>query len=190
MVNRRVGKAARFIAHARKTRAQHGHGATRQPKAVNHDNHVMFCMFQIMFRCLRPFRANSGIGLRILNITLAHLTGLDKHNYITNYIAMNKNYLRAIPREWRNLSKVFTALGDEHRQRILLTFSPGERLNVGQIVEVSTLSRSAVSHHLRLLRDAGILHSRKEGKEVFFWIDKNFLIDAFETVAGFIRDNA
>ncbi len=126
----------------------------------------------------------------LLNITLAHLAGLDKHNYITNYIAMNKNYLRAIPREWRNLSKVFTALGDEHRQRILLTFSPGERLNVGQIVQVSTLSRSAVSHHLRLLRDAGILHSRKEGKEVFFWIDKNFLIDAFETVAGFIRDNA
>lgn len=103
---------------------------------------------------------------------------------------MNKNYMRAIPRQWRNLSKVFTALGDEHRQRILLTFSPGERLNIGQIAEVSTLSRSAVSHHLHLLKDAGILHSRKEGKEVYFWIDKNFLIDAFETVVLFIRANA
>jgi ArsR family transcriptional regulator len=38
------------------------------------------------------------------------------------------------------MSRVFTALGDEHRQRILLTFEPGERLNVGQIAEVSTLS--------------------------------------------------
>ncbi len=123
-------------------------------------------------------------------LTLAQPTSLDKQNYITNYIVMNKNYMRAIPREWRNLSKVFTALGDEHRQRILLTFSPGERLNIGQIVDVATLSRSAVSHHLRLLKEAGILQSRKEGKEVYFWIDKNFLLNAFETVSAFVRENA
>ena len=102
---------------------------------------------------------------------------------------MNRNYLRAIPKEWRDISKVYTALGDEHRQRILLTFSPGERLNVGQIVEVSTLSRSAVSHHLKILRDAGVLQSRKEGKEVYFWINKAFLIEAMETVVDYIRRN-
>jgi ArsR family transcriptional regulator, arsenate/arsenite/antimonite-responsive transcriptional repressor len=97
--------------------------------------------------------------------------------------------MRAIPREWRNISKVYTALGDEHRQRILLTFERGERLNVGQIVEVSTLSRSAVSHHLKILRDAGVLQSQKEGKEVYFWINKEFLVDAMETVVDYIRSN-
>lgn len=102
---------------------------------------------------------------------------------------MNRNYMRAIPREWRNISKVYTALGDEHRQRILLTFGRGERLNVGQIVEVSTLSRSAVSHHLKILRDAGVLQSQKEGKEIYFWINKAFLVDAMETVADYIRSN-
>jgi DNA-binding transcriptional ArsR family regulator len=95
--------------------------------------------------------------------------------------------MRAIPREWLTISKVYTALGDEHRQRILLTFEPGEQLNVGQIVEVSTLSRSAVSHHLKTLRDAGVLLSEKRGKEVYFWINKNFVIDAMETVVTFIR---
>jgi ArsR family transcriptional regulator, arsenate/arsenite/antimonite-responsive transcriptional repressor len=103
---------------------------------------------------------------------------------------MNRNYLRAIPKEWRNISKVYTALGDEHRQRILLTFERGERLNVGQIVEVSTLSRSAVSHHLKILREAGALQSRKEGKEVYFWINRDFLIDAMETVVEYIRGHA
>src|SRR5258706_11190724 len=103
---------------------------------------------------------------------------------------MKTNYLRALPREWRTLSRAFTALGDEHRQRILLTFESGERLNVGQIVAVSTLSRSAVSHHLRLLREAGVLLSRKEGKEVYFWINKEFLIEAMETVVGHIKRNA
>ena len=103
---------------------------------------------------------------------------------------MKKNYMRAIPAQWRNISKVFTALGDEHRQRILLTFEPGERLNIGQIVEVSTLSRTTVSHHHKVLREAGVLESVKEGKEVYFWLDKDFLVNALQTVTGYIQEKA
>ena len=97
--------------------------------------------------------------------------------------------MRAIPKEWRGLAKVYSALGDEHRQRILLTFEPGERLNIAQIVEVSTLGRTAVSHHLRTLKDAGVLKSEKQGKEVYFWINKPFLVDAMETVVDYIKKN-
>jgi ArsR family transcriptional regulator, arsenate/arsenite/antimonite-responsive transcriptional repressor len=103
---------------------------------------------------------------------------------------LNRNYLRAIPREWRTISRAFTALGDEHRQRILLTFESGERLNVGQVVEVSTLSRSAVSHHLKLLKDSGVLESEKVGKEVFYWVNKPFLEESLKAVLGYIRDKA
>src|SRR6186997_2088485 len=113
---------------------------------------------------------------------------LTSHNQITKNMVMNRNYLRAIPREWRTISRAFTVLGDEHRQRILLTFEPGERLNVGQIVEVSTLSRSAVSHHLKLLREAGVLASEKVGKEVYYWIDKAFLEEALTAVLDYIRE--
>ncbi len=120
-------------------------------------------------------------------MSLSRKSRLDEHNQIINHVGMNKNYMRAIPKAWRNISKVFTALGDEHRQRILLTFEPGERLNVGQIVAVSTLSRSAVSHHLKILREAGVLDSVKEGKEVYFWIAKDFLLEALEIVMGHIR---
>ena len=119
-----------------------------------------------------------------------HESPIDKRIDMTNYMVMNKNYMKAIPIEWRNISRVFTALGDEHRQRILLTFEPGERLNVGQIVDVSTLSRSAVSHHLKVLREAGVLESEKEGKEVYFWLNKGFLVDALETVTAFLREKA
>ena len=103
---------------------------------------------------------------------------------------MRKNYLQAIPREWRTISRAFTALGDEHRQRILLTFEPGERLNVGQIVEVSTLSRSAVSHHLKILKAANVLASEKVGKEVYYWVDKAFLEESLAAVLVFIKENA
>ena len=101
---------------------------------------------------------------------------------------MRKNYLQAIPREWRTISAAFTALGDEHRQRMLLMFEPGERLNVGQIVEVSTLSRSAVSHHLQVMRDAGVLESEKVGKEVYYWVNKVFLEESLEAVLAYIRE--
>ena len=102
---------------------------------------------------------------------------------------MRRNYLQAIPREWRTISRAFTALGDEHRQRILLTFERGERLNVGQIVEVSTLSRSAVSHHLKLLKSAQVLASEKVGKEVYYWVDRKFLEESLEAVLDYIRQN-
>ena len=100
---------------------------------------------------------------------------------------MNKDYTKAIPASWKNVSRVFTALGDEHRQRILLTFEPGERLNVGQIVEVSTLSRSAVSHHLKILRDAGVLDREKIGKEVYFWLNKKQVKESLVAVIDYLK---
>jgi ArsR family transcriptional regulator len=81
---------------------------------------------------------------------------------------MRPSYARAIPRAWRRTARIFVALGDEHRQRILLMFEPGEHLTVGQIVAASTLSRSAVAHHLKVLREARILHGRKIGKEMWY----------------------
>lgn len=101
---------------------------------------------------------------------------------------MRTDYLRALPPEFKAIARVFTALGDEHRQRILLTFEPGERLNVGQIVEVSTLSRSAVSHHLQLLKFAGVLDSEKVGKEVYYWINKQFVDESLSAVLEYIRE--
>jgi DNA-binding transcriptional ArsR family regulator len=98
--------------------------------------------------------------------------------------------MRTVPVPWRNISRIFTALGDENRQRILLTFEPGERLRVGQIVEVSPLSRTAVSHHLKVLREAGVLQSAKEGKEVFLWLNKDSLVDALQVVTDYIQDKS
>jgi DNA-binding transcriptional ArsR family regulator len=101
---------------------------------------------------------------------------------------MNRNYSRTIPQRWRNTAKMFMALGDEHRQRILLTFEPGERLNVGQIAEVSTLTRSTVSHHLKLLHFAGVLRTEKIGKEVFYWIDYAGVRTALQNVLDYVED--
>ena len=103
---------------------------------------------------------------------------------------MNKNYMRSLPKEWRAMASVFVALGDEHRQRIMLTFERGERLTVGQISAVSTLSRPAVSHHLKILRAAGLLDDEKIGKEVFLSVNKALLVSTLSDVLDFVKSEA
>lgn len=102
---------------------------------------------------------------------------------------MKKDYRTLIPPHWQEMAKVFVALGDEHRQRIVLLFEPGERLNVGQIAEASTLSRSTVSHHLKVLREAGVLQSEKIAKGVWFWINRDYLLEVFGNVVDYIQDS-
>lgn len=103
---------------------------------------------------------------------------------------MRPSYARAIPRAWRETARLFVALGDEHRQRIILMFEPGERLNVGQIVAASTLSRSAVAHHLKVLREAGVLRSEKVGKEVWYRTDPDTVRDALSAILNYIAANS
>src|SRR6266478_1189092 len=102
---------------------------------------------------------------------------------------MRPSYARAIPAAWRRTAGIFTALGDPHRQRIVLMFEPGESLNVGQIVSASTLSRSAVAHHLKVLREAGVLHSEKIGKEVWYHPDPDAVRIALTDVLEFLDDH-
>ena len=102
---------------------------------------------------------------------------------------MRSHYEHALPLEWVPMSKVFSALGDEQRQRILLLFERGERLNISRIVAASPLSRTAITHHLRVLHDVGVLRSEKVGKEVFFWIDTAYVTEAVGSVLAYIQDN-
>ena len=102
---------------------------------------------------------------------------------------MRRAYARAIPAAWRRIARIFVALGDPHRQRILLMFEPGERLNVGQIVAGSTLSRTAVAHHLRVLREAGVLKREKAGREVYFWPDVAVVQSALTAVQEYLAEH-
>jgi len=62
---------------------------------------------------------------------------------------------------------VLRALGDENRMRIVLALRR-QPLCVCQIVELVQLAASTVSEHLMILKTAGILASRKEGRWVYY----------------------
>jgi DNA-binding transcriptional ArsR family regulator len=93
-----------------------------------------------------------------------------------------------IPTEWKNISDLFIALGDEQRQRVLLAFEKEERLNILQIVASSKLGRTAVTHHLKILHRSGALSSEKIGKEVFFWVNKTHIMTEIQNVLDYIKN--
>lgn len=93
-----------------------------------------------------------------------------------------------IPPAWSDISDLFVALGDAHRQRILLAFEKQERMSILQIVEGSQLSRTAVTHHLKVLERGGALQSEKVGKEVYFWVNKAWMSEALQNVLKYIQE--
>lgn len=68
------------------------------------------------------------------------------------------------------ISDLFRALADETRARIVYCLAQ-EELCVCDLAVLFDLSRPAVSHHLRILRDLKLVRSRREGKFVYYTID-------------------
>lgn len=66
------------------------------------------------------------------------------------------------------VSDVFKQLSDSNRVRIFWLLSHQEAcvVNIAAMLEMSS---PAVSHHLRSLAESGLLESRREGKEVYYW---------------------
>lgn len=76
-----------------------------------------------------------------------------------------------LPDPWAAHPRFFAALGDTIRQQILLLFETNEQICVNEIARLFRLSRPAISHHLKVLRDANVLLSEKRGKEVYYRVN-------------------
>lgn len=66
-------------------------------------------------------------------------------------------------------AKILTAIGDETRQHLILEMMKMGNcmgVRVGDITKKTNLSRPAVSHHLQIMKDAGIVKVRKEGTKI------------------------
>jgi len=68
----------------------------------------------------------------------------------------------------------FRALGDETRLRLLETLATGERC-VSDLMDALGLGQSLVSHHLRALREAGLVTVRRDGRRIHYAISASAL---------------
>lgn len=78
-----------------------------------------------------------------------------------------------ITNKFKICRSAISAMGDETRQLILLTLleSDFNGIRVGEITEKTHLSRPAVSHHLKILKDAQIVNVRREGTKNYYYLD-------------------
>ena len=78
-----------------------------------------------------------------------------------------------------HVAELFRAFSDTSRVRIVSALLTGE-MNISALAEIVGISESAVSHHMRGLRQMHMVQSRRDGKEVYYRIDDEHIIALFQ----------
>ena len=76
--------------------------------------------------------------------------------------------------KWHKIANVFKTLSDPTRLKIVHTIMERE-LRVCDIAAILNMSLPAVSYHLKLLKDARLIKYRREGKNIYYYIDNHLL---------------
>ena len=85
-------------------------------------------------------------------------------------------------------ARLLKALADPTRLRILSLLSRHEgEVCVFEIVESFTLEQPTISHHLRILRDAGLVDCRKKGLWAYYYVRREALSRAQEVINGLVE---
>ena len=88
---------------------------------------------------------------------------------------MHKIPTQLIPRA----ASFFKVVGDETRMKILCTIAEKE-LCVNDIADAVVMTKSAVSHQLRLLKEEGLVKARRDGKNIFYSLDDQHVVDILD----------
>ena len=71
----------------------------------------------------------------------------------------------------QDYAPIFAALGDRTRLALIAKLCSGKARSISELAQDSALSRQAITKHLRVLKDAGIVCSRRAGRESQFQFD-------------------
>lgn len=99
-----------------------------------------------------------------------------------------KNDIKKLAENFEQCRKILVALGDENRQHMILEMMQMGKCNgvrVNEITEKTHLSRPAVSHHLQILKDAGILKVRHEATKNYYYFDPD--MKSFQQLIGMLQ---
>jgi DNA-binding transcriptional ArsR family regulator len=87
-----------------------------------------------------------------------------------------------------HVAELFRAFSDTSRVMILSALLDGEK-NVTTLAELVGVSESAVSHHMRGLRQMHLVTARRNGKEVYYRMDDSHLITLFKQGIEHVRSD-
>jgi DNA-binding transcriptional ArsR family regulator len=87
-----------------------------------------------------------------------------------------------------HVAELFRAFSDTSRVRIMSALLGGQK-NVGALAELVGISESAVSHHMRGLRQMRLVATRKDGKEVYYRVEDPHIIALFQQGVRHIQED-
>lgn len=101
-----------------------------------------------------------------------------------NQIHAQENYLDSSVVS--KLSSFFKVLGDETRVKIIYALSNKE-MCVNEISQILDISQSAISHQLKQLRMEGQVKTRRDGKNIYYSLDDEHVMDILNQALTHIR---
>ncbi len=84
------------------------------------------------------------------------------------------------------VAELFRVFADPSRVRILSALISGE-VNVGVLAAAVGLTESAISHHMRGLRQLHLVRSRKEGRQVYYYVNDAHIVALFQQVVKHVQ---
>jgi ArsR family transcriptional regulator, lead/cadmium/zinc/bismuth-responsive transcriptional repressor len=86
-----------------------------------------------------------------------------------------------------HVAELFRAFSDTSRVRILSLIVEKE-MNISSLAKLIGVTESAISHHMRGLRQMRIVNSRRDGKEVYYCVDDPHIIALFKQGVRHIQE--
>lgn len=88
----------------------------------------------------------------------------------------------------KSTSPVFQALSDPTRREILTMLRKGDR-TAGQIADVFDISKPSISHHLSVLKQAGLVDDVRRGQNIVYSLDTTVFEEVLQWLMAFRRKN-
>ncbi|MFY0696657.1 MAG: winged helix-turn-helix transcriptional regulator [Balneola sp.] len=86
------------------------------------------------------------------------------------------------------MNKLFKALNDSTRRQILDLLKEKD-LSAGEIAEAFEISKPSISHHLDLLKNAGLVSSERDGQFIVYSLDTTALEEATQWLFNLLNKN-
>ena len=125
--------------------------------------------------------------------TLREGTSVKREDILCDCDVLHENVVHAVrekmpdENELSDLSDFFKILGDSTRSRIVCALDASE-MCVCDLAALLGMTKSAISHQLRALREANLVKNRREGKVVFYSLADDHVKEIFEKGLEHIRE--
>ncbi len=98
---------------------------------------------------------------------------------------IDKDEIKKTLKTFNSCVPFFIAMSDEYRQKLIMDIAEAgkEGINVTNLSAKSNLSRPAISHHLKILKDSGLIKPLKIGTQIFYQLN---LSENFKVVSELI----